>query len=204
MNCNVEHNHKLRTVIDLLLNHGKIKQVNAKPMVLQYIDSELSSDPSDISDTTVKADQNKVISFASDSSDISDTPVKTGPNMVASFTSDISDISHISDSPLSNIKMLADVKTDEQNHHDASDTSDLSDHYSISTNSIVLSSDHAGDGENQIQSNITDVSNTTRNRQDDLQKSAKIFRLGRSDTWACENCKQKGDVHYMREHLCRR
>ena len=37
-NWNVEHNHKLRTVIDLLLNHGKIKQVNAKPMVLQYID----------------------------------------------------------------------------------------------------------------------------------------------------------------------
>ena len=37
---NVEHNHKLRTVIDLLLNHGKIKQVNAKPMVLQYIDEE--------------------------------------------------------------------------------------------------------------------------------------------------------------------
>ncbi|MGA9845176.1 MAG: AAA family ATPase, partial [Nitrososphaeraceae archaeon] len=54
-NWNVEHNHKLRTVIDLLLNHGKIKQVNVKPMVLQYIDSELSSDTSDLSDTTVKA-----------------------------------------------------------------------------------------------------------------------------------------------------
>ncbi|MGN6633349.1 MAG: hypothetical protein ACTHKP_14115 [Nitrososphaeraceae archaeon] len=25
-----------------------------------------------------------------------------------------------------------------------------------------------------------------------------IFRLGRSDTWACQNCRQKGDVHYMR------
>ena len=69
----------------------------------------------------------------------------------------------------------------------------------------MLSSDHAGYGENQIQSNITDVSNTTSNRQDDLkQNSPMIFRLGRSDTWACENCKQKGDVHYMREHLCRR
>ena len=92
------------------------------------------------------------------------------------------DTSDLSDSPLSNIKMLADVKTDEQYHHDASDTSDTSDasdHYSISTNSIVLSSDHVDYGENQIQSNITDVSNTTRNRQDDLQKSPKIFRLGR-------------------------
>lgn len=185
-NWNVEHNHKLRTVIDLLLNHGKIKQVNAKPMVLQYIDSELSSDTSDTSDTTVKADQNKVTLFVSDTSD---TPVKTSPNMVASSTFDTSDVS---DLPLSNIKMLADVKTDEQYHHDTSDTSDTSDHYSISTNSIVLLSDHMGDGENQIHSNITDVSNTTRNRQDDLQKSPKIFRLGRSDTWACKNCKQKG------------
>ena len=35
------------------------------------------------------------------------------------------------------------------------------------------------------------------------QESRSIFRLGRSDTWACKNCKQKGDVHYMREHMCR-
>ena len=62
--------------------------------------------------------------------------------MVASSTFDTSDVS---DLPLSNIKMLADVKTDEQYHHDTSDTSDTSDHYSISTNSIVLLSDHMGD-----------------------------------------------------------
>ena len=59
-------------------------------MVLQYIDSEISSDTSDISDTPVKADQNKVTLSVSDTSD---TPVKTGPNKVASFTFDISDIS---------------------------------------------------------------------------------------------------------------
>jgi hypothetical protein len=100
----------------------------------------------DLSDTTVKADQNKVISFASD-------------------------ISDISDSTSSNIKMLADVTTDKQNHR----ASDISDTYDV-----------------------------TSNRQGDLkQNSPMIFRLGRSDTWACENCKQKGDVHYMREHLCR-
>jgi hypothetical protein len=148
-NWNVEHNHKLRTVIDLLLNHGKIKQVNAKPMVLQYIDSELSSDTSDLSDTTVKANQNKA----------------------ASFTSDISDIS---DSTSSNMKMMVDVTTDERNHR-ASDTSDLSDIYDATTG-MHLNSE---------------------------QESRSIFRFGHSDIWACENCKQKDDVHYMRQHLCR-
>ena len=63
--------------------------------------------------------------ISSDSSDISDTPVKANQNKVASFTSDISDIS---DSTSSNMKMMADVTTDEQNHR-ASDTSDLSDIY---------------------------------------------------------------------------
>jgi hypothetical protein len=36
---------------------------------------------------------------------------------------------------------------------------------------------------------ITDVSNS-------------IYRLGHSDSWACHNCKQIGDIHYMKQHLC--
>ena len=69
---------------------------------------------------------------------------------------------------------MADVTTDEQNHR-ASDTSDLSDIYDATTD-MHLNSE---------------------------QESRNIFRLGQSDIWACENCRQKGDVHYMREHLCR-
>jgi hypothetical protein len=88
--------------------------------------------------------------------------------MVASSTSDISDLS---DSPLSNIKMLADVTTDEQNLR----TSDASDTYDAAAD-LQFSSE---------------------------QESRNIFRLGQSDTWACENCKQKGDVHYMKGRLCR-
>jgi DNA replicative helicase MCM subunit Mcm2 (Cdc46/Mcm family) len=30
-----------------------------------------------------------------------------------------------------------------------------------------------------------------------------IYRIGHSDTWACHNCKIKGDKWYMRQHLCR-
>jgi hypothetical protein len=46
----------------------------------------------------------------------------------------------------------------------------------------------------------TDV--TTDMQFNSEQKSRNIKRLGRSDTWGCENCKQKGDIHYMRELLC--
>ena len=113
---------------------------------VQYIDKEILSDLSDISDTPVKANQNKAASF-------------------------ISDVSDVSDSTSSNMKMMADVTTDEQNHR-ASDTSDISD----ATTDLQFNSE---------------------------QESRNIFRLGRSDTWACELCKQKGDVHYMRQHLCR-
>jgi hypothetical protein len=35
------------------------------------------------------------------------------------------------------------------------------------------------------------------------QVSKSIYRLGHSDTWACKNCRQKGDKWYMRQHLCR-
>lgn len=29
-----------------------------------------------------------------------------------------------------------------------------------------------------------------------------IHRLGDSDNWACKNCKQRGDIHYMKQHPC--
>jgi hypothetical protein len=32
--------------------------------------------------------------------------------------------------------------------------------------------------------------------------SQTIYRLGHSDTWACKDCKQTGDIHYMKVHNC--
>jgi DNA replicative helicase MCM subunit Mcm2 (Cdc46/Mcm family) len=142
---NIEHNHKLRSVIDMLLNHAKIKLVRAKPMVLQYFD-EASSDTSDIYDTTFKASQNNVIQSKTDASDISDT---TSANM----------------------NTLPAFMTEDKNHR----PSDLSDTY-----------DTAADL--QFNSN---------------QEPRNIFRLGHSDTWACKLCRQKGDIHYMKGHLCK-
>jgi hypothetical protein len=34
-------------------------------------------------------------------------------------------------------------------------------------------------------------------------ESNSIYRLGHSDTFACHNCKQKGDKWFMRKHWCR-
>jgi hypothetical protein len=36
-----------------------------------------------------------------------------------------------------------------------------------------------------------------------LQESNSIYRLGRTDTWACKNCRQKGDIHFMKQHYCK-
>jgi hypothetical protein len=33
--------------------------------------------------------------------------------------------------------------------------------------------------------------------------SKKVYRLGHSDTLACKDCKQTGDIHYMKQHNCR-
>jgi hypothetical protein len=33
--------------------------------------------------------------------------------------------------------------------------------------------------------------------------SPSVHRLGKTDTWACKNCNQKGDRWYMRQHNCR-
>ena len=30
-----------------------------------------------------------------------------------------------------------------------------------------------------------------------------VYRLGHSDIWACNNCKQRGDKWFMQKHLCR-
>ncbi len=114
-------------------------------MVIQYINKEVSSDKSDISDTTIRASQNNVTQSTTDASDVSDT------------------ISV-------NMKKLPAFMT-EQNNPQLSDISDISDTF----------------GDQQI---IKE------------QESCNIYRLGHSDTWACENCRQKGDVHHMRGHLC--
>jgi hypothetical protein len=36
----------------------------------------------------------------------------------------------------------------------------------------------------------------------DIIHTSSIYRLGHSDTWACEDCKQKGDKWFMQQHLC--
>ena len=29
-----------------------------------------------------------------------------------------------------------------------------------------------------------------------------IYRMGSTDTWGCDKCTQKGDIHYMKNHIC--
>jgi hypothetical protein len=62
----------------------------------------------------------------------------------------------------------------------------------------------ATDEQNHRPSDLSDTYDTVTDLQfNSEQESRNIFRLGRSDIWACERCRQKGDLHYMRQHLCR-
>jgi hypothetical protein len=42
-----------------------------------------------------------------------------------------------------------------------------------------------------------------KNLKESSTMSKSIYRLGRSDIWACHNCKQKGDKWFMVKHRCR-
>jgi replicative DNA helicase Mcm len=78
---NLEHNHKLKPVIDNLLNDSHIKRIGEKPMVLKYFEktgniysssSDLLSDTSDVSDVKYVRDYN--ITAAA----VSSRPLSTG------------------------------------------------------------------------------------------------------------------------------
>jgi len=49
--------------------------------------------------------------------------------------------------------------------------------------------------------NVSHVSHASQLTQQ--QVSTPIYKLGRSDTWACKNCRQRGDIHYMKQHFCK-
>jgi replicative DNA helicase Mcm len=69
----LENNIKLRSVLDMLRNHSRVKEVKMKPVVLEYIHAAfVKAAASDTSETMVKAS-----SQASDLSDAYDTPQDT-------------------------------------------------------------------------------------------------------------------------------
>ena len=73
------------------------------------------------------------------------------------------------------------------------------------TNSISPDICPASNSENQAQS---EQSGDTGYTGDIIHtcpphSSSSIHRLGHSDTFACENCKQKGDIWFMKQHNCK-
>ena len=82
--------------------------------------------------------------------------------------------------------------------------SDLPDAYDAITTNTNKLIDVTTNEQIDWPSDISDISDATTDLQfNSEQESRSIFRLGHSDIWACEHCKQKGDVYYMRQHLCR-
>jgi hypothetical protein len=51
---------------------------------------------------------------------------------------------------------------------------------------------------------VLEKSSTTSTTADQTKKiPPPIYRLGHSDTWACHDCKQRGDRWFMEKHLCK-
>jgi hypothetical protein len=105
----------------------------------------------------------------------------------------VSDTFDVSDIPIkTSLNMLA------------SFTPDISDVTDSTSSNIQMLAGVSTDEQNHHASDISDTYGATPDLQfNSEQESCNIFRLGRSDIWGCENCRQKGDVHFMRELLCR-
>jgi hypothetical protein len=87
------------------------------------------------------------------------------------------------------------------------------------SNQAQLHLENAGDitgDNNSISPDISPTLNTQNHAQNSsfgdtgytgdilhTSSSLPIYRLGHSDTFACKDCKQKGDIHYMKQHNCR-
>ena len=83
-------------------------------------------------------------------------------------------------------------------------TTDLSDIYDATATKTNKLADVTINEQNDWPSDTSDISDTTTDLQfNSKQEPRKIFRLGRSDIGDANGVDKRGDIHYMREHLCR-
>jgi hypothetical protein len=65
------------------------------------------------------------------------------------------------------------------------------------------SQNHAQNSSSGDTGDSGDIIHTIQSDKQEDDRSKRVYRLGHSDTWACKDCKQKGDIHYMKQHNCR-
>jgi hypothetical protein len=80
------------------------------------------------------------------------------------------------------------------------DTSDIGD----SLQSLAISNIDQQQQRQQNNITITAINSFPNKVQqgNDLTVAKAIYRLGHSDIFACDNCKQKGDKWFMEKHFC--
>ena len=82
----MEHNFKVKTVVNMLRNHSRIREVNSRPIVLQWIEAEKSNEDSVLSDDSDDSD-----AIAKKSVDKRTGQIGKPKTEIASDTSDTSD-----------------------------------------------------------------------------------------------------------------
>ena len=55
------------------------------------------------------------------------------------------------------------------------------------------------DNEEDGQVNLMDILSK---EDEDESFNPKIYRIGSTDIWECNNCPQSGDIHFMKKHIC--
>jgi DNA replicative helicase MCM subunit Mcm2 (Cdc46/Mcm family) len=184
----MENNRKIKPIVDMLLNyHNKdVKKVKMKPMVLQYIE------------------EGKDYSAVSDATDISDILKKSYVESSKVKNEILSDMSERSDG------RIQDYNNDTNNSNNVTYKSDLTDALlqSAKENQNYLTKSMPDKSHRSVTSEISQLNGEPAVNPDIPHKLQTqgivqtIYRLGHSDIWACKDCKQKGDVHYMEQHLC--
>ena len=84
-------------------------------------------------------------------------------------------------------------------HSKQTDSSNASTNASESDDQIASDKDNQSHAQNQ-NTNATNATNDTLHTS--YNPKPIIYRLWDSDTWGCENCSLKGDIHEMRDHAC--
>jgi hypothetical protein len=211
----LEYNKRLRPILDMLRNHSRIKGVRMNPIVLQYIqDVQDQSDPSDPSDLdldtpakksgeTVEKDRAEIFvqgsRTRSDRSDRSDSIYehlierKHLPNLNRTAFH----CKECPDAPVRSSREENQARNEAENREDISGPEDT-----YPRDDTIPSREM---GENRAQIGIREgIEGSEDIYRISLEHDASttIYRLGQSDTFACQNCKMRGDKWFMGQHEC--
>ena len=208
----VDVNKPLKRLHEMLINHRNIKMISHNPTVYQWIEER--NDSSIDTDNNSNNDDNNI--------DCNNCNQNTEKKTDQTDQSDPDFYSHV-------VKNLRDSNRVAYNNHSESERFDVKEETvqrripiqgnnnssdNIEQNTRILEKNYTGSKNQRSEWSERSVSdslpfegnNVIEEEQSPTAavaiETSTIYRLGHSDTFACKNCKQKGDRWFMQKHLC--